>query len=386
MLRVLNRSRSSVTSVSSVRQQQQPFLQSVRTSTSITKLLDNPFLEITAEWGKNEPHPNLANSNLRAFPTRKRNTILHFGQQGHMYVVKRFGRLCKVKGPGLFFTLPYVDEILCVDMRKQVFDVARQTTYTVDNVRIQVAAQLHLIATDPVKVCFNSAEPLVNIMSKAQSVLRVENGKRDLDHLLKERNEINKEIQLSMEADVNDLGIRVELFEITDLTPDARIQEAMDLQSTAERKRRAQVIEADGVRKALELEAEGKRNSAIMEAEGRQKAAILEAEGMRTSAQSMTTVTPKLMEYFLALKYYGMIGSIMANNRHATYFVPKDITALPATADILARGNQSVDQSTQQPTQLIQQPAKDEDSRGKLDSIAKTYNMLNQEVSKTIKV
>lgn len=282
-------------------------------------------------------HPNLFNAKLRDFPTRKANTILHFGQQGHQYVVKRFGKLKKVCGPGLFMTLPIVDDVLCVDMRKQVFDVARQTTYTVDNVRIEVAAQLHITATDPVKVCFNSTEPLVNIMSKAQSVLRVENGKRDLDHLLKERNEINKEIQKSMEGDINGLGIRVELFEITDLTPDARIQEAMDLQSTAERKRRAQVIEADGVRKAVELEAEGRRNAAVMEAEGRKKAAVLDAEGTQTAAVAMSQIQPKLMDYFLALKYYSVIGALAGNSKHTAYFVPKDITALPATADILAQ-------------------------------------------------
>lgn len=160
-----------------------------------------------------------------------------------------------------------------------VIDVAKLNAYTSDNVSISVAAQLYVQIVDVESACYKVTQPLVAVMSKAQSALRAAIGHNDLDHLLKDRNTINTIVGDALSKSVEEWGINVLRFEITELSPDKRIQEAMDLQSTAERERRSAVIAAEGKKKAMELEAEGKKRAMEFEAEGKKRAVELEARG-----------------------------------------------------------------------------------------------------------
>lgn len=265
-------------------------------------------------------HPNLSDNSSPAivdYPPRKPNTIVHFGKQGHRYVVERFGKFARIKTPGIFVTIPIIDRIYEVDTRQLVLDVSRQKAYTSDNVAISVAAQLYITIVDVEKACYEVKQPLVAIMSQAQSALRTTIGKHDLDHLLADRNIINKVISEALKSATERWGISVERFEITDLTPDPKIQAAMDLQSEAERKRRAAVIEAEGKKKSMELEAEGKK-----------RAKELEAEGVHNAAEIMATIPDHMLKYNITMSHIKMVGDL-AGSGQSTIFIPKDMSLLP---------------------------------------------------------
>jgi regulator of protease activity HflC (stomatin/prohibitin superfamily) len=200
---------------------------------------------------------------------------------------------------------------------------------------------------DSEKACYKVAQPLVAVMSQAQSALRTSIGKNDLDHLLKDRHNINLSVREALNNSVEQWGVDVSRFEITDLTPDKKIQEAMDLQSTAERERRAVVTTAEGRKKAMELEAEGKRRSWELDAEGRKYATELtahadkikvelDAQGTKNAAALIANIDPAILEYTVRMAHINMMQRLATEGKHSTYFVPKDMSALPAWADLFS--------------------------------------------------
>jgi regulator of protease activity HflC (stomatin/prohibitin superfamily) len=282
-------------------------------------------------------HPNLKNTvdNLHEFPqTRTSVSPIHFGYQGYKYVIERFGKFHRTKDSGLFFTVPFIESFKVVDTRQMVLDVHRQNAYTSDNVAVSVAAQLYLTVVDVHSACYKVGQPLVAVMSKAQSVLRTIIGNYDLDHLLKDRVTINNLISSSLSTTGDEYGIFVSRFEITELSPAVHIQEAMDLQSTAERKRRSAVILAEGNKRAMELEAEGKRISYVLEAQGKKESAELEALGVENASKVYSKIPKDVMDYNIKNRHIEMVGKL-AGQGHSTYFIPENISALPAMADIM---------------------------------------------------
>jgi regulator of protease activity HflC (stomatin/prohibitin superfamily) len=285
-------------------------------------------------------HPNVEKNtvtDISEFPPQKVNTVVNFGRQGSKYVVERFGKFQTVHPSGVFFTVPFIDRIMEIDTRQMVIDVDRQHAYTGDNVAVSVAAQLYITVVDVESACYKVSQPLVAVVSQAQSALRTAIGKNDLDHLLKDRNSINHDVGEALKHSVEQWGINVSRFEITELTPDLRIQQAMDLQSTAERERRAAVTSAEGHKKAMELQAEGKRQAAILEAEGKKIAMELEAEGIRNASALIGEIMPDIREYQLQRQHIDMMGSMAAHGKHSTYFVPRDMSALPAWSDVFLK-------------------------------------------------
>ena len=284
-------------------------------------------------------HPNVETNtvaNISNFPPKKVNTIVNFGRQGTSYVIERFGKYVRTEKPGLFFTLPFIERVYAVDTRQIVIDVAKQNAFTSDNVAVSVAAQLYLNVVDVNSACYKVQQPLVAVVSQAQSALRIAIGRNDLDHLLKDRNSINESVQQALHGAAEQWGVDVSRFEITELTPDRRIQEAMDLQSTAERARRASVTEAEGKRRAMELEAEGKKLSIELEAHAKKRAVELEAEGMLQAAKSLELVSPVVLNYWLQNMHIKMVGDVAKTGNHSSYFMSKDMAQLPVWTDMFS--------------------------------------------------
>ncbi len=290
----------------------------------------------------NSKHPNVeinTYTNISDFPPKKINTVVNFGRQGTTYVIERFGKYVRTEKPGLFWTLPFIERIYAVDSRQIVIDVARQNAFTSDNVAVSVAAQLYLNVVDSNAACYKVQQPLVAVVSQAQSALRIAIGKNDLDHLLKDRNSINESVKQALHGSTEQWGVDVSRFEITELTPDRRIQEAMDLQSTAERERRALVTAAEGKRRAMELEAEGKKLSIELEAQAKKRAVELEAEGMLNAAKSLEHVTAPVLNYWLQNMHIKMVGTVASTGKHSSYFMSKDMAQLPVWTDSLIDKN-----------------------------------------------
>jgi regulator of protease activity HflC (stomatin/prohibitin superfamily) len=167
-------------------------------------------------------------------------------------VVFMLGRFWKVKGPGLIIIIPGVQQMVRVDLRTMVFDVPSQDVISRDNVSVKVNAVVYFRVIDPSKAILQ-VEDYMNATSQlAQTTLRAILGKHELDEMLAERETLNTDIQLALDAQTDAWGIKVSNVEIKHVDIDETMVRAIAKQAEAERERRAKIIHAEGELQASE--------------------------------------------------------------------------------------------------------------------------------------
>jgi regulator of protease activity HflC (stomatin/prohibitin superfamily) len=184
-------------------------------------------------------------------------------------------------GPGIVFALPIIHQIQKIDTRVTVLDIPRQTNITKDNAPIEIDFLVYL------RVSINTAEKAVlevedytsAVVGLATTTLRAVIGEMDLDDVFSQRDKINEVLRSRLDSETERWGIKVTNVEIREIDPPREIQDAMNRQMSAERVRRAVVLEADGTKEAAITVAEGEKQSSILKAEGARQAEILSAEG-----------------------------------------------------------------------------------------------------------
>ncbi|HEY4998804.1 MAG TPA: slipin family protein [Usitatibacter sp.] len=167
-------------------------------------------------------------------------------------VVFQLGRFWAVKGPGLFFLIPMVQQMVKVDLRTIVDDVPPQDVITRDNVSVKVNAVVYFRVVDPQKAIIQVANYLQATSQLAQTTLRAILGKHDLDSLLSEREKLNLDIQRTLDQQTDAWGIKVSIVEIKHVDLNESMVRAIARQAEAERERRAKVIHAEGELQASE--------------------------------------------------------------------------------------------------------------------------------------
>jgi regulator of protease activity HflC (stomatin/prohibitin superfamily) len=167
-------------------------------------------------------------------------------------VVFQLGRFWKVKGPGLIFLFPVVQQMVKVDLRTVVDDVPPQDVITRDNVSVKVNAVVYFRVVDPQKAIIQVANFLNATSQLAQTTLRAVLGKHDLDTLLSEREKLNTDIQKTLDMQTDAWGIKVSIVEIKHVDLNESMVRAIAKQAEAERERRAKVIHAEGELQASE--------------------------------------------------------------------------------------------------------------------------------------
>ena len=198
----------------------------------------------------------------------------------------RFGTFEGMKGPGIVFAIPIVHEIRKIDTRIQVIQIPRQANITKDNAALNVDFLVYLrVNLDEAERAILEVEDYQTaVIGLATTTLRAVIGDIILDEVLSQRERINEIIRTRLDSETQRWGIKVTNVEIREIDPPAEIQEAMNRQMSAERVRRAVVLEADGTKEAAITVAEGQKQSAILEAEGARQAEILAAEGDQQAA------------------------------------------------------------------------------------------------------
>ena len=161
-------------------------------------------------------------------------------------VVFLLGRFWKVKGPGLVLIMPIVQQVVRMDLRTIVFDVPPQDIITRDNVSVKVSAVVYFRVVDPEKAVIQVARFLEATSQLSQTTLRAALGKHELDALLAEREQLNADIQKTLDAQTDAWGIKVSTVEIKHVDINETMIRAIARQAEAERERRAKVIHADG--------------------------------------------------------------------------------------------------------------------------------------------
>jgi regulator of protease activity HflC (stomatin/prohibitin superfamily) len=167
-------------------------------------------------------------------------------------VVFLLGRFWKVKGPGLVLIMPVVQQAVRIDLRTIVFDVPPQDVITRDNVSVKVNAVVYFRVVDPEKAVIQVARFMEATSQLSQTTLRAVLGKHELDALLAEREQLNADIQKTLDAQTDAWGIKVSNVEIKHVDINESMIRAIARQAEAERERRAKVIHADGELQASE--------------------------------------------------------------------------------------------------------------------------------------
>ncbi|NLA74632.1 MAG: slipin family protein [Deltaproteobacteria bacterium] len=161
-------------------------------------------------------------------------------------VVFRFGRLSGIRGPGLFFIIPFIDQIVRVDLRIRQLDVPKQTIITRDNISVDVDAVIYYHVKDAARAIVEVEDYEAATALIAQTTLRDVLGQNDLDMILSDRDALNQKIQSSLEALTGSRGIDVDVVTIRDISLPENMLRAIARQAEAERERRARIILADG--------------------------------------------------------------------------------------------------------------------------------------------
>ena len=200
--------------------------------------------------------------------------------QRSAYIVQRLGRYSNTLEAGFHLLAPFVDRIAYRHtLKEQVIDVPPQSCITRDNIAVDVDGVLYLQVVDPVKASYGVSNYLFASVQLAQTTMRSEMGKLDLDRSFEEREQINAAIVAAVDKASDPWGVKVTRYEIKNITPPKTIKDAMEKQMRAEREKRAMIAESEGERQAKINRADGEKQEAIAKSEGEKARRINEAEG-----------------------------------------------------------------------------------------------------------
>ncbi|KAI5210081.1 hypothetical protein E4T39_00649 [Aureobasidium subglaciale] len=223
--------------------------------------------------GSSEPTSYFQRSSLPA------NTIVKFVPQQTAWIVERMGKFSRILQPGLAVLVPLIDRIAYVkSLKEAAIEIPSQSAITADNVTLELDGVLYTRVFDPYKASYGVEDAEYAISQLAQTTMRSEIGQLSLDHVLKERAALNTNITQAINEAAQDWGVTCLRYEIRDIHAPAGVVEAMHRQVTAERSKRAEI-----------LESEGQRQSAINIAEGRKQSVILASEALRAEQINMAT-------------------------------------------------------------------------------------------------
>ncbi len=204
--------------------------------------------------------------------------------QQSAWVIERLGRFHGTLEPGLNLIIPFLDRVAYVHSLKEVpLDVPEQICITKDNTQLTVDGILYYQVTDPRLASYGSSNYVAAISQLAQTTLRSEIGKMELDKTFESRDDINRQIVHSLDEAGRNWGIKVLRYEIKSLTPPETILRAMQAQITAEREKRALIAKSEGQRQEEINLADGEKQAAVLRSEGEKQAAINKAQGDATA-------------------------------------------------------------------------------------------------------
>lgn len=212
--------------------------------------------------------------------------------QQNAWIVERLGKFQEVLEPGLNIIVPFIDRIAYRHSLKEVpLDVAEQVCITKDNTQLAVDGLIYYQVTDPRLASYGTSDYVTAIVQLAQTTLRSEVGKMELDQSLQSREEINRSIVSVLDEAGRSWGVKVLRYEVKNLTPPEAILRAMQQQITAEREKRAVIAKSEGEKQQEINIAEGSKQAAILKSEGEKQSAINKAQGEATALRLIAEAT-----------------------------------------------------------------------------------------------
>jgi regulator of protease activity HflC (stomatin/prohibitin superfamily) len=270
--------------------------------------------------------------------------------QQSAFVVERLGRYSGTLDAGFHILVPFIDVIRYKhSLKEAAVDIPAQVCITRDNVQVQVDGVLYLKVLNPERASYGISDYMFAISQLAQTTLRSEVGKIDLDRTFEERTNINTSVVAELDKATEPWGVKVLRYEIKNITPPQDILAAMEKQMRAEREKRAVILTSEGQRDAAVNTAEGEKQQTIKASEARKTQQINEAEGQAAAILSVATATAEgirrvaeatqmaggaeAIQLRVAEQYIGEFGKVI--NNADTIILPAnvaDVAAMITTA------------------------------------------------------
>lgn len=233
-----------------------------------------------------------------------------------IWIVQRFGKFAKKLEPGLNWIIPVIDAIAGrLSLKEEAIDVPEQTAITQDNVSVILDGVVYVKIVDPVAATYGVKNPIYALTQLVQTTMRSEIGKIPLDKTFEERELLNAKIVEAINEAAGTWGVRCLRYEIRDIKMPEDIRKAMELQMTAERQKRARILESEGLRQAQINESEAAQidriNRAKGEAEAIESISEATANGMAKIAEALSSASgEKAASLQIAEKYIAAFREI----------------------------------------------------------------------------
>lgn len=268
------------------------------------------------------------------------------------YVVERLGKYSRTLDAGFHVLVPFVDRITAKhSLKEHVLDVPSQMCITRDNISIEIDGVLFLQVLDPVRATYGIDNYLFAAQQLAQTTLRSEIGKMDLDRTFEERDTINSNIINALDKASEPWGLKIMRYEISSINPPQSVKDALEKQMRAERERRAKVAASEGERESLINVAEGQKQDVIKQSEALKLKQINEAEGKaqeiallaQATAQGIAQIAQAIqlpggkdaVNLRVAEQYIGEFGKLASENN--TMIIPSNLSDVGGMVATLGR-------------------------------------------------
>ena len=275
--------------------------------------------------------------------------------QQSAYVVERLGKFNRKLDAGFHILFPFLDRVAYKHtLKEQAVDIPEQICITRDNVQVGVDGVLYMQVLDPTRASYGIGNYMFAIIQLAQTTLRSEIGKIDLDKTFEERAMINANVVAELDKASDPWGVKVLRYEIKNINPPHDVLGAMEKQMRAEREKRAVILNSEGERDAKINQAEGEKQRVIKESEAKKMQQINEAQGEAEAIMAVATATaeglrlvadavtaeggPEAMQLRIAEQYIDEFGNLAKVGN--TFVVPAnlaDLTSMMALATDIAK-------------------------------------------------
>ena len=260
--------------------------------------------------------------------------------QGTEWTVERFGKYVRTLEPGLQLITPFFDRVgRKINVQEGVIEIPSQTVITKDNATVTVDGVVFYQVLDVAKAAYEVQNLDRAMIALTLTNIRTAIGSMDLDETLSKRDEINARLLKVLDEATHVWGTKVTRVELKDVAPPEDVIQAMAKQLTAERNKRATILQAEGVKESQILTAEGEKQAQVLAAEARLAAAQKDAEARERLAEAEAKATESVsraiaggniqaVNYFIATKYVDALAKLAAANNAKIVLMPLEASSV----------------------------------------------------------
>ncbi len=212
--------------------------------------------------------------------------------QQSAFVMQRLGKYHQTLEPGISFIIPFLDSVAYKHSLKEIaMDIPEQICITKDNVQVAVDGVIFIQVVEAMKASYGITNYKFAVMQLAQTTMRSEIGKIDLDKAFEERGNINRAVVMSIDEASIGWGVKILRYEIKNITPPKTVLIAMEKQMQAEREKRAVILQSEGEKQSAINQAEGQKQKVVLESEAQRQLAMNQAEGQAQAIKAVAEAT-----------------------------------------------------------------------------------------------